>query len=185
MKRILPYLCAFGCTLFASCSERQPVANAPAAPEEKVAPVDACALLTSEEIASVQGEPVQQTTPTTKATGVFAVSQCYFALPTHSNSIVVTVTQAGNARELSRQWSEMFHSEHTEREEKEEGKEKAPPREVQGLGEQAYWTGSSIAGALYVLKGNRHVRISVGGPGDVNAKIDKAEALAEFILKRL
>ena len=54
-----------------------------------------------------------------------------------------------------------------------------------GIGEQAYWTGSSITGALYILHGDRQIRISLGGAGDTNAKIDKAEALAEFILKRL
>ena len=134
----------------------------------------------------MQGEPVQQTTPTTQTVSGFAVSQCYFALPTHSNSIVVTVTQGpgANAGELSKHWNEMFHPGEKRAEGGEES-DKTPPREIHGLGEAAYWTGSSISGALYVLKGNRYLRVSVGGPGDVNAKIDKAETLAEFMLKRL
>jgi hypothetical protein len=143
-------------------------------------------LLTSEEIASVQGEAVQQTTPTTQSNAGFAISQCYFALPTHANSVVVTVTQAavGDGRALRAQWNETFRSEGGEREQGEE-KEKAPPRAVPGLGDDAYWTGSSITGALYVLHGNRQIRISLGGAGDTDVKINKAESLAEFILKRL
>jgi hypothetical protein len=144
-------------------------------------------LLTSEEIASVQGEPIQQTTPTTQSAAGFAVSQCYFALPTHANSIVVTVTQpaAGDARALKAQWNETFHSGSEREREGVEEKEKAPPRAVAGLGEDAFWTGSSITGALYILQGSRQIRISLGGAGDTNVKINKAEALAEFILKRL
>ncbi len=185
MLRILPSLLALGCTWFASCSKNEQPAAAPPK-EAPLAVVDACTLLTSEEIASVQGEPIQQTTPTTQTPPGFVVSQCYFALPTHSNSVVVTVTQSAgaDARALNEQWNEMFHSQEPERKGGGE-KEKTPPRAVQGVGAAAYWTGSSITGALYVLHGNRHIRISLGGPGDANAKIDKAEALAEFILKRL
>jgi hypothetical protein len=185
MQKLPPYLVAGVCALFVSCSKQERAATAPMN-EPPPPAVDACALLTSEEIASVQGEPIQQTTPTTQSAAGFVVSQCYYALPTHTNSIVVTVTQpaTSDARALNVQWNEMFHSNRAERDEGEE-KEKAPPREVAGIGEQAYWTGSSITGALYVLHGNRHLRISVGGAGDENAKIDKTEALAEFILKRL
>jgi hypothetical protein len=186
MPRILPYLLAAGSILFVSCSKQEPSA-APPPKEVSLAPVDACALLTSEEIASVQGEPIQQTTPTTQSAAGFAVSQCYFALPTHANSIVVTVTQpaAGDARALRAQWNETFHSSGEREAEGGEEKEKAPPRAVAGIGEEAYWTGSSITGALYILQGGRQIRISLGGAGDTNVKIDKAEALAEFILKRL
>jgi len=185
MRRLLPCLLLAGSTLFLGCSKNERSAAAPPN-EPPAAPLDACALLSSEEVASVQGEAIQQTTPTTQSVGGFAVAQCYFALPTHTNSIVVTVTQpaAGDARALRAQWDEMFRSGGGEPAGEEE-KDKTPPREVPGVGEQAYWTGSHITGALYVLQGNRNVRISVGGAGDTNAKIDKAKRLAEFILKRL
>lgn len=186
MPRILPYLLAASCTLSLSCSKKESTATSPAS-DAAPAPVDACALLTSEEIVSVQGEPVQQTTPTTQMSGGFAIAQCYFALPTHTNSIVVTVTQpaTSDTRALSAHWSEMFHLSGGAEREAGEKKEKTPPREVPGLGEQAYWTGSPMMGALYVLQGNRFIRISIGGPGEVDTKINKSEALAEFILKRL
>jgi len=37
------------------------------------------------------------------------------------------------------------------------------PRVIDGLGQEAYWMGSSITGALYVLKGDAFLRISIRG----------------------
>ena len=56
---------------------------------------------------------------------------------------------------------------------------------IDGLGEEAYWTGSPITGALYVLKGDAFLRISVGGEKDESVRIKKAKTLAEKVLKRL
>jgi hypothetical protein len=42
-----------------------------------------------------------------------------------------------------------------------------------------------VGGALYVLKGNNYIRISVGGAGDQADKIRKSKALAQSILGRL
>src|ERR1700730_509313 len=67
-------------------------ANQPAQPattanaETSKSKIDACALLTSKEIESVQGEPLKETKPSGKSEGGFAISQCYFALPTFANS---------------------------------------------------------------------------------------------------
>src|SRR2546426_6404913 len=36
-------------------------------------------------------------------------------------------------------------------------------RVIDGLGQEAYWMGSSITGALYVLKGDAFLRISIRG----------------------
>ena len=58
------------------------------------------------------------------------MTQCYYALPTTSNSVVLNVTTAG------------------ERDEEEEG---ARPERVNGLGEEAFWLASRVGGALYVL----------------------------------
>ena len=69
--------------------------------------------------------------------------------------------------------------------EKEEDEESTRPRTIQGLGEQAYWVGSPLVGALYVLKGNTFLRISVGGVREESARIEKSVALARLALKRL
>src|SRR2546423_1305669 len=68
--------------------------------------------------------------------------------------------------------------------EEEEG-EANPPQPVPGIGEEAFWLGSPKAGALYVLKGDNMVRVSVGGPDDMKTKIEKSKKLATLVLKRL
>ena len=45
--------------------------------------------------------------------------------------------------------------------------------------------GCAITGALYVLKGDAFLRISVGGEKDESVRIKKAKTLAEEALKRL
>ncbi len=58
-------------------------------------------------------------------------------------------------------------------------------RRIKGLGEDAYWVGSPIAGAIYVLQGDKFVRISVGGVGEESIRIEKSKVLARAALKRL
>src|SRR5687767_14761444 len=45
-------------------------------------PLDACSLLTSDEIKAIQGEAVESTKPTPASEGEVASSQCFFQLPT-------------------------------------------------------------------------------------------------------
>jgi len=59
------------------------------------------------------------------------------------------------------------------------------PRRIEGLGEDAYWVGTPITGALYVLQGDNFVRISVGGVGEEPARIEKSKVLARAVVKRL
>jgi hypothetical protein len=181
------------CT-FAGCNKPQPHAaeakppeTATAAPAQPARPVpDACTLLTSDEIRAVLGEAVQQTKPTSNADGVVATSQCYFALPTAANSAVLTVIRRGAGNATREWWEETFHREHDgEKREREEGEKKAKPEKVDGLGDEAFWTPSKIGGALYVLKGDTSIRISVGGKDDLATKLKKSRALAELVLKRL
>jgi hypothetical protein len=147
----------------------------------------ACGLLTPEEAQSVQGEPFKNSKPLLGNGPGLSVSQCYFELPTPVNSIVVTVTRKGEgatAREPRENWRDLFYREHSREKEKEEGEEKGLLK-VEGVGDEAFWTGGRVAGALYVLKENCYIRISVGGAGDQTQKIEKCKALAAFVLKRL
>jgi hypothetical protein len=147
----------------------------------------ACTLLTKEEIAAVQGEPFKDSKPSQKSSGGLAISQCYFELPTTVNSIVLTITQraqGADARDPKQNWQELFHREKGP-EKKEEGKEEHRPEKIEGLGDEAFWTGSRVGGALYVLKGNSFIRISLGGGSDRAEKIEKSKSLAQSVLKRL
>ncbi|MDQ3743995.1 MAG: hypothetical protein M3444_06420 [Acidobacteriota bacterium] len=70
---------------------------------------------------------------------------------------------------------------HTERER--EGEEETRARRVAGIGDEAYWSGGVEGGALYVLKKDSVISVSVGGTEDEAGKIRKAKALAEKVLK--
>jgi len=59
------------------------------------------------------------------------------------------------------------------------------PRRIDGLGEEAYWVGNPVSGALYVLKGDAFLRISVGGEKDESVRIKKTRTLAQKALERL
>jgi len=151
------------------------------------APADdfACTLLTKDDTQTVQGEPFTSTKPSGQTGGGLLISQCYFELPTTVNSVVLTVTRkADGGRDPSDSWREIFHREESARKEKEEGEGKEPLK-VEGVGDEAFWTGNRVGGALYVLKGNAYIRISVGGAGDQTQKIEKSKKLAESVLKRL
>ena len=58
-----------------------------------------------------------------------------------------------------------------------------PPKKIPGIGDEAYWT-AGPGGALYVLKGDAFIRISLGGSDDEETKIEKSKALASKALAR-
>ena len=145
---------------------------------------DACALLSKDEVQAIQGEAFKDTKSSQKSSAGLIVSQCYFELPTPVNSIVITVTRkAAGGADPTQSWQEIFHREKVPERKKEE--EEKEPLKVEGIGDEAFWTGNRVGGALFVLKGNAYIRISVGGAGDQAAKIDKSKALAASALKRL
>jgi hypothetical protein len=159
--------------------------------------IDACALLTSSEIQSIQGEPLKETKSSGRSAGGLGVSQCYFALPTSTNSISLVVTQRGDgpgARDPKEFWKETFpqdkDSEQARDKDRDKGRgkeeeESAPPLKIPRIGDEAFWTGNAVGGALYVLKGNAFVRVSIGGSGDQRTKINRSKALARRVLKHL
>src|SRR5438874_12645091 len=67
----------------------------------------------------------------------------------------------------------------------EEKEKREPPKKVDGIGEEAYWSGNRFGGALYVLAKDAIVRISVGGPDNEQTKVDKYKALEPKALQRL
>jgi hypothetical protein len=164
-----------------------PSSSSPTAPDQF-----ACGLLTKEETQAVQGEPFKSTKASQGPGPGLRVSQCYFELPTPVNSVVLTVTRkadGANARDPRESWHELFYVEHPREREKEREKDKESeekgPQKVEGVGDDAFWSGSRVGGALYVLKGESYFRISVGGAGDQAQKLEKSKTLAAFVLKRL
>jgi hypothetical protein len=162
----------------------------------KQARQDACTVLTSADVQKVQGDSVQETKPSTQPAGGLVMSQCLFRTASPSNSVSVAIASAGSVSPRAF-WQKQFHSAKPESGEGEKEKptakskpareeEESPrPRTIKGVGEQAYWVGSPLVGALYVLKGDTFLRISVGGVREEAARIEKSVALARLALKRL
>src|ERR1043166_9630251 len=151
--------------------------------------LDACAMLTSKEIESIQGEALKDTKLSESSAEGLNVSQCFFTLPTFTNSISLVVTQRGDgagARDPRQFWRDTFHRDKEPEKDRgeEEGKSR-PPQKVSGIGDEAFWMTSPAAGILYVLKGSNFVRISIGGREDQQTKIKKSKALAQKVIDRL
>jgi hypothetical protein len=172
--------------------------------------LDVCNLLTSDDLKDVQGEAYQDAQRSDRVDGEFIVAQCYYALPTTINSVVVNVTTAkdeAGARSPKGFWEQTFGRDEQKeregkgeparererekakepraREEEGEAKEASPPQPVKDLGDEAFWVGSPVGGALYVLKNDLFLRLSIGGAGDQKVKLSKSRALAQKILKKL
>ncbi len=167
--------------------------------------IDVCALLTSAEMEAVQGEPFKETKPSVQQSGSFLMSQCFFRTATFTKSVSLALAVPDPAKPSApgprEYWQKQFHppeqagkqkdkpaagTARAPKETEEEGeKQLDKPRPVAGLGEEAYWLGNPITGALYVLKGDAFLRISVGGEKDESVRITKTKALAQKALKAL
>jgi len=186
---ILLSLCLI--SALAGCPKPKPESMAPQQPNtrETAKVIDACSLLTSQEIEAIQGAPLKDTKPSVNSQGGTAVSQCYFLLPVAADSIVLTVTQragGSNSPDPKQSWEDIFHADKEKESEREEGENKSPPPErIGGLGDEAFWAPRRFGGTLYVLKGNTYISLSVGGSGDQATKLQKSRALAEIALKHL
>ena len=153
------------------------------------ATTDACTLLTKSEIEEVQGEPVRDTKSSSRSSSSLAISHCFYTLATFNKSVSLELTRSNttgtNQPTPKDFWKNTFHVKADKKAgDKEGGKEADKPRPVPGVGDEAFWTGNPKAGALYVLKNNAFIRISLGGADDESVKINKAKALAQKALGR-
>jgi hypothetical protein len=146
---------------------------------------DPCRLLSDSELRAVQGHVPTQKIPSEPA-GSFRFTQCLYRTPDITSSVSVAV---GNplATDSKRSgprhfWQQQFHRQASAASGR---KKKEPPKPIAGVGDEAFWAGDPMTGALYVLKGEVFLRLSVGGSGDENEKIRRAKALASHALKRL
>ena len=193
--RILPYV-AF---VFAGVLGGAATQSAKKGTDVSKGTVYACALLTPAEIEAIQGERVEETKPTVRPSGGLFATQCLFRTPTLNKSVSLFLTASDplhpvplTARQL---WQKQFHSSEVDEEpvagenkkklDPERERESREPRPIRGLGEEAYWVASPVASALYVLKGEMFLRISVGSAGQESERMEKSKALARAVLKRL
>ena len=164
--------------------------------------IDACSLLTKQEIQEIDGAPAKDTKSSENSNAGLRVAQCFYTVDPFSKSVSLAITQADSSsakpRSAKQVWEETFgRFEGEAKEEKgdeekkeslhkgEEEEEANPPKKIEGIGDAAYWTANRVGGALYVLKGDVSIRISVGGPDKEEAKIEKSKSLARKALDRL
>jgi hypothetical protein len=167
--------------------------------------IDVCALISREEVQSVQGSPVKEVKSSVNANGGFRTADCLYEGETDNQSVTVSLVQrnAGspNARDPKEYWKISFsrYAEETNQGNREAESERAessgegeedqntvrPPKKVEGLGEASFWAWNFKGGALYVLKGNAFIRISIAGPETEESKIEKSKALAAKAMSRL
>jgi hypothetical protein len=146
---------------------------------------DICALLTKEEIEAVQGSPIKDSTSSMRRDGGLRIAECFYTARDYSKSVILTttqidLTQQNPRRNLKELWTKTFDRDSDKEAEKEEEREGPPPRQVTGLGEEAYWSG----GSLYIFTKDSFIRIAIGGPESEEAKMRKLRTLAEKVLQR-
>jgi hypothetical protein len=185
-------LCLFFCLV--GCKRRPTETSELPLPQTSI---DACTLLKGDEIEAVQGSPVKESKSSANANSGLRVAQCFYSAAEFSKSVVINVTQRDRehptARTANEFWNTTFgegarENRERESEHEEEKEEKASsPKKIEGLGDEAYWTGARFGGALYVLKREKDafIRISVGGGDTEESKIEKSKALARKALGRL
>jgi hypothetical protein len=176
-----------------------PVSNAAGAQK-----LDACALLTSDEIKAVQGEAVMDTKASGRDDAPLSVSQCFFTTATFNKSVSLEVTRGVSGGKGAREfWDRQFARAREEAEgagkksEREREKKKAGARggeeeeagslpvPVKGVGDEAFWAASNVNGTLYARKGDAFVRVSIGGTDKEDARLRKVKTLAQKALARL
>lgn len=158
---------------------------------------DGCALLESDEIRAVQGEPVRETKNSRADRGQYIASQCFYRAESFTNSVslMLVAPSASHPQGARAYWEERFHASRaaarpgstpaTVVSEQPAPKKKDPPQPVPGVGEEAFWVGDRVAGSLYVLQGDVFLRLSVGGAGDEKQKLERCKKLAQHALRRL
>lgn len=150
---------------------------------------NACALLTPAEIESWTGRAVAERTASESSGEGLLVSQCFYRSEAFDGSVSLAVTRSeegsGQARE---QWSRMFSRSGNglaERVKESSTAAFGTPVPVDGVGDEAFWVGRGGTGALFAREEDAFLRVSVGGPGGVQDKIEVARHLASSALRRL
>jgi hypothetical protein len=145
-------------------------------------------LLTVSDLEQAQGNAFTSAVKSVKTSGGVTVAECYFRLPEESRSVTLELTRAGSPHATHELWDKQF--EPNEHEGKKEGEEHENGRETHGvevpnLGEDAIWSGNRVSGALYVRTPDTILRISLGGIGTQELKVERAKLLAKRALARL
>jgi hypothetical protein len=168
--------------------------------------LDVCGLITKQEIEAIQRSPIKDTKSSVRLDAGFRVSQCFYAAEDFSKSVSLAVTQrdlaSSNKSSVKDFWNETLgRADDAEKESsgdkqeggssredlrrQGEGKVFIPPKRIDGIGDDAFWSPNPVGGAIYVLKKDVFIRISIGGRDNEQGKLDKSKALARKAIDRL
>jgi len=171
------------------------VATVPACKKREAPPPtprDVCALITLEEIQTVQGSPMKESKSSARGDAGLRVSQCFYTATEFSKSVNLALVQRDpdhpSGRSAKDFWKEKFDPYENEEPQKDgdSEKEKGPaPKKIDGLGDEAYWASNRFGGTLYVLKGDTFISVGLGGTDNEETKLEKSKALAQKALRRL
>jgi hypothetical protein len=148
------------------------------------APADACALLSTDDVRSVQQTTVKESKPSVHTARGLRYEQCVYAAADFAHSVSLTLI-TGDAEGTNAFWSATFHPQRTEAALARATRKKDLPRPIAGLGDDAFWTGDSRTGALYMRTGDCVLRISVGGASQESERLRRSRALADAALTHL
>jgi hypothetical protein len=155
-------------------------------------PRDVCALITLDEIQTVQGSPMKEAKSSARSDAGLRVSQCFYTATEFSKSVNLALVQRDpenpNRRSPKDFWKEKFDPYENEEPQKDSDGEKEqgpPPKKIASLGDEAYWASNRFGGTLYVLKGDAFISVGLGGTDDEDTKLTKSKALAQKALQRL
>ena len=153
---------------------------------------NACGLLRSSDLQRVQGEQLKDAKPTDRVEGGLHVAQCFYSLATASKSVALTLMMRDsgpNGRDPREFWNETFHRDKVrrsiEKESDSEEEKEAAIEAIRGIGDEAFWSGNRFGGALYILKANTLIRLSIGGADNQETRMRKSKALAQRVLRHL
>ena len=189
------------------CKKKEATQRVASAKQESNQPAfDVCALITKEEIETIQGSHIKETKSSVRSDAGFRVAQCLYTVEDFSRSVSLAVTQrdptSSGKRSVNDFWNETFgrftdadRKSNSGQEERKnlpeqahrEGEERTfmPPKRIDGLGDDAFWSPNPTGGAIYVLKKDVFIRLSIGGRDDEHAKFDKSRTLAQKAIDRL
>jgi hypothetical protein len=175
--------------------------------------INACSLANHEEVAAIQNATITGSQESAGPFQDFVTSQCFYTSAEPNRSVALMVIQRDPAHDSRRCIAEYWHQtfarfsgsskeggnsrkEEIEREQEakgrggtsegEEGEEKLRAIKVDGVGQEAFWTGPvRVGGVLYVRQGEKILRMSFGGPDTDEQKLEKSKALARKAIGRL
>jgi hypothetical protein len=167
--------------------------------------LSACELITKEEVTAVVGSTIKETQSSEKSEGGLRISHCLYSADEFSKSVSLSLRQTdpSSADKTSPKdfWKHTFGVYETDgksreregdREKREslleqrsDEQESIPPMKIKEVGDQAYWVGDRVGGALFVMKRDVIVRVSVGGADNQETKVEKSKMLIRKALQRL